>query len=48
MGLAQQLQEKSRVGCIFNVLGEMFDDVPSHESFLLGKLIVHDIQHLSG
>jgi hypothetical protein len=29
MGLSQQLQEKSRVGCIFDILGQMSDDVLS-------------------
>lgn len=29
MGLSQQLQEKSRVGCIFDILCQMSDDVLS-------------------
>jgi hypothetical protein len=48
MGLSQRLQEKIRVGCTFNIMVELSDDVPSHELLRLGKLILNGIHHPPG
>jgi hypothetical protein len=45
MGLSQQLQEKIRVGCTFNIMVELSDDVPSHKLLRLGKLITNDVYY---